>query len=236
MRDKRHEITGILAVVTCCVMLLSSCSRSGSPHTSVSSESPSASASQTGARLASSLKAYTQSILDADKQSQKMGDKQRNVVEKAAKGDGTVSRADYEQAWANYKQCIVSRGWTSPNLREADGLYAEPPINAENMTEAQTTKLSQDTDYCATTYVVDVDQLYRTQVANPTLSTANVQLIVKCLVASGVVSSDYTAEEFQKDSSSLDFSDSKVQSCLIKYGYHAVDASKEKDSLWKPIG
>lgn len=234
MRDKRHEITGILAVVTCCVMLLSSCSHPGSPHTSVSSESPSA--PQTGARLASSLKAYAQSILDADKQSQKMGDEQRNVVEKAAKGDGTVSRADYEQAWANYKQCIVSRGWTSPNLREADGLYAEPPINAENMTEAQMTKLFQDTDYCARTYVVDVDQLYRTQVANPTLSTANVQLIVKCLVANGVVSSDYTAEEFQKDSSSLDFSDSKVQSCLIKYGYHAVDGTKEKDSLWKPMG
>ena len=234
MRDKRHEITGILAVVTCCVMLLSSCSHPGSPHTSVSSESPSA--SQTGARLASSLKAYAQSILDADKQSQKMGDEQRNVVEKAAKGDSTVSRADYEQAWANYKQCIVSRGWTSPNLREADGLYAEPPINAENMTEAQMTKLSQDTDYCARTYVVDVDQLYRTQVANPTLSKANVQLIVKCLVANGVVSSDYTAEEFQKDSSGLDFSDSKVQSCLIKYGYHAVDGTKEKDSLWKPMG
>ena len=232
----KPKMMHVVAVGLAMAMMLSACSMRTSAQKQETTSSPSVSASQTGASLASSLKAYAQSILDADKQSQKMGDEQRNVVEKAAKGDGAVSRADYEQAWANYKQCIVNRGWTSPNLREADGLYAEPPINAENMTEAQTTKLSQDTDYCATTYVVDVDQLYRTQVANPTLSTANVQLIVKCLVASGVVSSDYTTEEFQKDSSSLDFSDSKVQSCLIKYGYHAVDASKEKDSLWKPMG
>lgn len=108
------------------IMSLSSCSRPGSQNPG-SSASNTASAPKTGSKLASSLKAYAQSMLDGDKQLSQMGEEQKAIIERASKGDGTVSRADYEQAWANYRKCIVDRGWTDPTLKHLDGLYAAPP-------------------------------------------------------------------------------------------------------------
>ena len=225
-----------ITVGLCCgIMSLSSCSRPGSQNPG-SSASNTASAPKTGSKLASSLKAYAQSMLDGDKQSSQMGEEQKAIIERAAKGDGTVSRADYEQAWANYRKCIVDRGWTDPTLKHLDGLYAAPPIDVEGLSDAQQHKLDEDLQYCSITYVTDLDQLYRTQVANPGLSSANYQLIVDCLKKNGVVGKDYTSDKLQDDlGDKLDLSDSAVQTCLVKYGYSANDA-RDESTYWKPLG
>ena len=84
--------------------------------------------------------------------------------------------------------------------------------------------------------MTDLDQLYRTQVANPGLSSANYQLIVACLKKNGVVGKDYTSDKLQDDlGDKLDLSDSAVQTCLVKYGYSANDA-RDESTYWKPLG
>ena len=68
-------------------------------------------------------------MLDSD--GGKISDQQKSALEKAASG-GKVSQADYERAWADYKQCIIDKGYAEPTFDKYDnGIYALPSYNTD---------------------------------------------------------------------------------------------------------
>ena len=62
----------------------------------------------TGVRIASSLSEYIRSLL-ADDDDHSMAETQRSTLERALEHEGRVSVADYESAWADYKQCVAGQ-------------------------------------------------------------------------------------------------------------------------------
>ena len=74
-----------------------------------------------------------------------MSDQQRSALERAVQNDGKVSRSDYERAWSDYRQCIVDKGYSVPELqRYSSGVYALPSYDTSKATREQTSKLSED--------------------------------------------------------------------------------------------
>ena len=120
------------AFALCISVALTGCAWCGAPggasqSDSSASSSSSASTQNNGAKIAPTLKDYIQSLLDADKGT--MSDQQRSALERAVQNDGKVSRSDYERAWSDYRQCIVDKGYSVPELqRYSSGVYALPLI------------------------------------------------------------------------------------------------------------
>lgn len=75
-------------------------------------------------------------MLDSD--GGKISDQQKSALEKAASG-GKVSQADYERAWADYKQCIIDKGYAEPTFDKYDnGIYALPSYNTDDASKEAT--------------------------------------------------------------------------------------------------
>ena len=110
---------GKAIAVICCLALLVGCTGCGALKESSRRErqSQQGQSSQQGERIASSLKDYARSLLDSD--GGKISDQQKSALEKAASG-GKVSQADYERAWADYKQCIIDKGYAEPTFDKYD--------------------------------------------------------------------------------------------------------------------
>lgn len=122
---------GKAIAVICCLALLVGCTGCGALKESSRRErqSQQGQSSQQGERIASSLKDYARSLLDSD--GGKISDQQKSALEKAASG-GKVSQADYERAWADYKQCIIDKGYAEPTFDKYDnGIYALPSYNTD---------------------------------------------------------------------------------------------------------
>ena len=136
------------AFALCISVALTGCAGCGAPggasqSDSSASSSSSASTQNNGAKIAPTLKDYIQSLLDADKGT--MSDQQRSALERAVQNDGKVSRSDYERAWSDYRQCIVDKGYSVPELqRYSSGVYALPSYDTSKATREQTSKLSED--------------------------------------------------------------------------------------------
>lgn len=117
--SRKTGMRGKAIAVICCLALLVGCTGCGALKESSRRErqSQQGQSSQQGERIASSLKDYARSLLDSD--GGKISDQQKSALEKAASG-GKVSQADYERAWADYKQCIIDKGYAEPTFDKYD--------------------------------------------------------------------------------------------------------------------
>ena len=117
--SRKTGMRGKAIAVICCLALLVGCTGCGALKEGSRRErqSQQGQSSQQGERIASSLKDYARSLLDSD--GGKISDQQKSALEKAASG-GKVSQADYEHAWADYKQCIIDKGYAEPTFDKYD--------------------------------------------------------------------------------------------------------------------
>lgn len=244
----KPKMMHVVAVGLAMAMMLSACSMRTSAQKQETTSSPSASASQTGGKIASSLQEFAQFLLDADAKHPSMADEQKEAIERAVKNNGKLTRADYEQAWSTYRTCITSRGWTSPPVIQHGDLYGEPQVNTKGMSKEQSDRLFEDIQDCAFKYKTNVDSLYRTQVGNPGLSSDTDQLIVDCLIKNGVVPVSFTKKQYKKEMgedlspgekyvgpTSFSVSDERVQSCFFAQGFYFNDDAGTSEPVWKPI-
>lgn len=253
-----QRIIGIVAIIVCVGACASACSApwSGKTQAGKPSTSGEPSASQSNAdmdfgedsgHLASSLQALAKRMLNDDNTLKKekkdsddvMSAQQRDIIVRATKNNGKISRPDYEQSWMNFRSCIVNRGWNDPKPLSYGGFYSMPAMNYAGLTDSQSKKLDKDLSYCIGHEMMNVDLLYRTQEGNAELSTDYHQLIVDCLIKKNVVPTSYSKDQFSKDTSSDSapefFHSAEAQECFALYQYGYAEAS-DQASHWKPLG
>ena len=190
--------------------------------------------SQQGERIASSLKDYARSLLDSD--GGKISDQQKSALEKAASG-GKVSQADYEHAWADYKQCIIDKGYAEPTFDKYDnGIYALPSYNTDGASKEAVRKLNDDLTSCSMLHVTDINTVYRLQLGNPKLLLNDKEVAADCLRKEGIKPKDYTADKLEKDLESGESAglrdNRKALTCLVTAG---VNVTASDETVWYPL-
>lgn len=227
------------AFALCISVALTGCAGCGAPggasqSDSSASSSSSASTQNNGAKIAPTLKDYIQSLLDADKGT--MSDQQRSALERAVQNDGKVSRSDYERAWSDYRQCIVDKGYSVPELqRYSSGVYALPSYDTSKATREQTSKLNEDLVTCDQLHITNIDTVYKLQIGNPTLSTNSSAVAVDCLRRENVKPKSYTVEQLEKDLVSDHnglTNNAKALDCLVTSGVNVTPAD---ETPWQPF-
>lgn len=159
-----------------------------------------------GERLASSLDAYIGLMIDRARADRKLmeldpsGEVTRRIVEtlERSRRDGGVSVSDYENAWSDYRQCMLDRGYKEiVLLRQSNGVYTEAAHKAG--TAAQEERYNQDMLACSVLHVVYIDAVYTVQTANPDLYANNYEGALDCLRRGNLAPKDYSMEDFRYD-------------------------------------
>ena len=193
-------------------------------------------------RLASSLSDYIDGLIESQPSDTPMDESQKDMLERAKANGGEISVADYEEAWSNFKQCMVQLGYTTPvTIPYANGLYSRPVMNIEGMTSEQADKLFEDDSTCSFTYLNAVNMVYRLQVGNPSLEQDPYNAAVECIRQGKTLPADYGADRLREDvqrrtegdDPELDMTDSTVVSCLVANGLINDD---DHTKAWKPLG
>ena len=194
----------------------------------------------TGVRIASSLSEYIRSLL-ADDDDHSMAETQRSTLERALEHEGRVSVADYESAWADYKQCVAGHGYSEPVLIKYDnGIYVTALREDDSSDDARRRKFLEDDAACFATHVLYVNAVYGMQVGNPELLVNTDQATVDCLIREDAVPVGYDAGQYKEDerlylsekgTPTLDFSDAVVRSCLAANGWPIGNGQ----AVWRPF-
>ncbi|KFI51616.1 hypothetical protein [Bifidobacterium biavatii] len=186
-------------------------------------------------KIASSLSAYADSLLQGD-----MSDAQREKVERV-RDDGTVTTEDYEQAWSDFKQCMVDKGYHTPVLTKySNGVYEVASIDPSSMSDEQQKKYENDYIACNFGEVLNINALYQLQVGNPSLYSENYDGVVDCLIREGVVDKTYTKSQLEKDLTpndngewAINVDDPQIGACLAG---NNIRVSHKNEKTWKPLG
>ncbi|MCH9275824.1 hypothetical protein JS533_006005 [Bifidobacterium amazonense] len=221
---------------------LAACSH-GTTHVNQDASSSEASG---GEKIASSMSEYIDILLDSDDSasaSMKISDSQRRILERA-RDSGEISRSDYEQSWADYKNCLVDRGWSEPPLlRFRNGIIDHTGYDATDLSEAQVKRLDGDLMECTNLYTRDVATVYGWQIGNVSLLQDGDAAVVDCLHREHLVDSAYDLAQYRDDferqwqgeKTELDFSDAGVRGCLAANGRSSV-GDNGSDATWRPLG
>lgn len=184
-----------------------------------------------------------------------MDQSQHDMLERALQHDGMVSRADYLTAWDNYRQCMVSKGYTEPPLTDINGIYLSgTSITTGNVDTQQVEKFTQDDGDCWGRYLLQVDTVYRMGQGNPELYVDLDTRLVDCLHRHNLVADDYTVAQFKRedqtlmhstinssedlrrkmdDAYSFDMNDPQVLTCIATNNPSLISNQKKP---WKPLG
>lgn len=248
MNMNTHHLYRVLACVACVGMVAAGCAGCGSSGGSSHSQSNSAGSSDSssssgnkaagGAKIAPTLKDYVQSLLDSDSDS--MSAQQKTALERAVQNDGKVSQSDYERAWSDYKQCIVDKGYSAPELyKYSSGVYALPTYDTPGGTASEQQKsskrLNEDLSACSMLHITDISTVYKLQIGNPGLSTDTSAVAVDCLRRENVKPKSYTAEQLDKDLASSEgglTDNAKALNCLVVSG---INAAPSNAPVWHPF-
>ena len=95
-----------------------------------------------GQKVAGSMEEYIDQALSW----QTTTDKERKVLEQA-KQDGELSVSDYEQAWSDFKSCMVERGYPPFELANYNGIYDMPQLHFTG-TQDEWERYKDDYDSC----------------------------------------------------------------------------------------
>ncbi|WP_288921073.1 hypothetical protein [Bifidobacterium pullorum] len=159
-----------------------------------------------GERLASSLEGYIDLMIDRVRADKKLAEldpsgeatlRMVGTLERARKNGG-VSLSDYENAWSDYRQCMLDRGYKEiVLLRQSNGVYTEASHKAG--TAAQESSYNQDMLACSVLHVGYIDAVYMVQVSNPDLYANIYEGALDCLRRNGLVPKGYSMEDFRYD-------------------------------------
>lgn len=221
----RLGVRGVMAVAAAVVLCLSGCagmpsadgpSSGGSAAASGPTPSPEIITRETSSRYASSLQEWTEKNLRFAKQSDKVSDRQIQILEESVRS-GEVSTADYERAWSNYKQCVVGKGQPEPQLvKYPNGLYAQMGVTGGERKAGAFLSAAQA---CNTAEVLYVVMVYNAQVGNPGLYQDSDEQMVDCLHRAEFIPKSYTVDDYRRerraDAFSFDKLDVNVRSCEV---------------------
>lgn len=264
MYETRHEhfrmLHRLITAVFLFVVFLGGCSG----HSDSEENSTSAPENNSG-RVAASLSERINFLLSNELSSQAMSERQKTILRHALQNAGVVSKGDYDKAWANFQQCMTSKGYTRPRVpTDGNGLRSalfSPFLG--NATEQQQNRFHADWSECYEQEYMAVDEVYRMHIGNPNLLSDPTAALVDCLHKYGLVPKSYTITQYRdeerksqqvftnnlstsgvKDANrealrqfTFDTADPQVSTCLVATGKDGLfrDNSDESD-VWRPFG
>jgi len=179
-------------------------------------------------RLAPSLKAYAQQQLAHDD----LSDWDRAVIEKASQ-TGSISQADYDEGADNFEACLKAAGLHWTRTRLLNGVVDFQPPAGSAADDSQDNAAMIQAKCYQSTYAYTQD-FFGLQQANPELLADFSLATVNCLKKAGVVSDEFSKDDFDRafgphDSPAsewpFDVSDPRARTCLYSLGYAiSVDA------------
>lgn len=200
-----------------------------------------------GEKAASSLSEYIEQSIRMLESSQQLkefdpsGDASRRILKvlERAKSQGGVSVSDYESAWADYKQCMVDRGYEDIKLiKEPNGIYKEAPHRAG--TEEQNARYGQDMLECGTLTYATIADVYKMQIGNPNLYKNQYEGALDCLRRNDVAPKGYTMDDLRfdlyeaasKDELTLDIYKPEASQCLVANDITVFSEDSVTEELW----
>lgn len=163
---------------------------------------PGSQPSATAIKIAASIPERIEYLLSIDDTATyPMSKAQKEILRKAVENGGTISKADYDRAWSNYQQCMVNKGYTTPQVPIYENGLRSPalmPIDV-GRTEAEMDKLAHDDSQCRSQEYLIVDESYRQAIGNPNLYAEIPVAITDCLRRENLVPASYTARQFEEE-------------------------------------
>ncbi|MFC5221326.1 hypothetical protein [Bifidobacterium leontopitheci] len=163
-------------------------------------------------------------------------EKAKGILERA-KRDGGMSATDYERSWADYKQCMLDRGYKEIILiKYPNGIYAEP--GHYRGTAEQEAKQTEDMRSCMSD-LFPLIELYGAQIGNPNLYSNQSEAIVDCMRRNGMVPMSYTVNDYVNDKAKDDYTkagidvrDMKVRECEVANNWFSSYPDDVLEHLW----
>lgn len=164
--------------------------------------------------------------------------RQREILEDVRRR-GAMRPIDYENSWAQYKQCMLARGYREIKLQKyPNGLYSEA-MHIEGNAE-QERRYETDREQCLTEHVRYVDEMYALITGNPNLYRNQSEALVDCLHREGLVPAGYDAKQYDRESTSddehaysFDIRDMKARACMASNGrVMAFVGEDAEERLW----
>lgn len=253
MPRRSYQLAAMLVATVLLPGTLASCGQPDSTPTATSS------AAATGTRVASSFSDRIQDLIDNQSSAHPMSQTQVDMLRRALDHDGIVSAADYEQAWSNYRQCVVDKGYNAPPaVRYGNGLYSPVSTTDTNgLTQEQGLKVSEDRTACFMEHAISVDEMYRYATANPDMLTDPDEATVDCLQRAKAAPTSYTVAQYRKEKEAYDqdlsqqyesgtdvtkdpgkfytisLGDPAVVTCMVANGSTLFSTPEQS---WKPFG
>lgn len=232
MRDRLVAVCAGLAVVA----LVAGCGvAKDTPSLDGGSSQTQAGGGADNEKLADSLSAFISQSLDqaeeaaADANNQTPPSQFQLDVLKRAKENGSMSQADYEQMWSNFKQCVVAKGQPEPKLiKYANGMYEQASVSGS---DAKVNAFRTAAADCEATELIYAESIYGYQLDNPNMYADPRTGLIDCLHRHGLAPKDYTAEQYEKDapkgpdSLPFDWKNPDVRSCMVANGATLGDAT-----------
>lgn len=218
-------------------------------------------------RLAPSLSARIEQLIATNNESDPpMSDAQIAMLQRALAHDGLVSKKDYDLAWSNYQQCVISKGYTAPVATPyPEGLRGTSiSPNVGDRGDEVMMKVINDAADCKFREYQAIDEMYTLAKGNPNLYQDREVGFAECLRRNGLTEPSYTAQQYKeeyarsqalysekiseggsiseawdysKQAFSYDFDDAKVQLCYIT---NRLDVKSwgpdDADHAWYPFG
>lgn len=148
------------------------------------------------------------------------GEQATSDFEKDVLADGKIEQAEYAEAWQRYISCMQENGFPNTTLvgPDADGLYSEQTTSTGSANGDDVDANMSASYDCATGTTLLIAEIYKQQSVNPQHLTFE-DAVVDCLIAEGLVDSDYTAEDLNREGKasgerSYDMSDPKSNACF----------------------
>ncbi|WP_033518090.1 hypothetical protein [Bifidobacterium cuniculi] len=211
------------------------------------------------------MSTYIEFLLDNDKTvSTHMSERQRAILERALDNDGTLSKADHEEAWNNYRQCTVDKGYTPVvTTVYTEGVRGSAPmVDVGDRGEEVLQKVYQDNAECNELEYGNVGTVYRLQTGNPSLVQDHAEGVAECLRRNGLVDKTYTGATFDQEREesadlygklmgelgvqeakrkadeaySFDRNDPQVQLCHVTNGIDIRQENPDDSEVWHPFG
>lgn len=245
---RRAWLAAVCAALTALTLTsLSGCA--GGKESAPAEDNPSSSQEETGgddeggkdeAKLADSLQSYIEQTLDQAQKAVQAGkltspsEAQLDILRRA-KETGSMTQSDYEQAWSNYKQCVVNRGEPEPILqRFSNGTYHQAPFRES---DEHSNSFQDAISICEFAEVIYIEDVYGAQIDNPNLYSDMDTAVVDCLHRKNLAPKGYTgkklSEEWAKGDGKFSFdpSDPDARSCMNANGWSYSDQSDPVQEL-----
>ncbi len=164
-------------------------------------------------------------LIERDLESPFLQEFDRSVLERA-KETGRIEQSDYDEAHSRFEQCMRTSGEPVTLKKFGNGLYRvdTTPLSPDESLQAAGNVYIE----CAKGTIFHIANLYGIQQANPKLLANPDQIAYECLEAKGLVTPDFSLEEFTKamtepgspgqstqDRVPFDLYEDEAQACLV---------------------